>query len=70
MITELLKVDELFHNFLKTCNRLVKWNGYVMIQVFVLYEKMLAKWQRRKMRKINDKMENIISGFNMISSWF
>ena len=39
--------------------RLVKWNYYVVIQVFVLYENMLAKWQKMENGKINDKMENI-----------
>ena len=32
--------------FLQIKIRLVKWNYYVMIQVFVLHENMLAKWQR------------------------
>ena len=35
------------------------WNYYVVIQVFVLYENMLAKWQKMENGKINDKMENI-----------
>ena len=26
----------------------MKWNDYVMIQIFVLRENMLAKWERRK----------------------
>ena len=30
---------------------LVKWNDYVMLQVFVLHENMPAKWQRRKNEK-------------------
>ena len=34
----------------------MKWNDYVMVQVYILHKNMLAKWQRR-----NDKMENIIS---------
>ena len=28
--------------------RLVKWNNYIMVQVFFLNENMPAKWQRRK----------------------
>ena len=47
--------------FLQIKIRLVKWNYYVMIQVFVLYENMLAKWQKMKNGKINNKMENITS---------
>ena len=45
------------------------------MQAFVLHENMFAKWQRRKNGKIDDKMENITSGwffcigFN-ISPWF
>ena len=34
--------------FLQIKIRLLKWNKYVMIQVFVLYKNMLAKWQRMK----------------------
>ena len=37
----------------------MKWNDYVVIQVFVLYEYMLAKWQKMENGKNNDKMENI-----------
>ena len=39
----------------------MKWNYYVMIIVFVLHENILAKWQIWKIRKINDKMEDITS---------
>ena len=55
--------------FLQIKIRFVKWNNYVMIQVFILYENMLAKWQRRKMGKINYKMENTTSGWFFLH-WF
>ena len=31
--------------------RLVKWNDYVMIQVFIVHENMPMKWERRKTGK-------------------
>ena len=34
--------------FLKIKIKLVKRDNYVMIQVFVLHENILAKWQRRE----------------------
>ena len=40
-----------------------------MIQVFFLHENILAKWQRRKNGKINDKMENTTSG-RFFLHWF
>ena len=50
--------------------RLVKWNNYIMVQVFFLDENMPAKWQRRKNgKKINDKMENTTSGCFFLR-WF
>ena len=49
--------------------RLVEYNHYVMIQVFVLHENMLRNGRERKMEKINDKMENITSG-RFFLSWF
>ena len=45
----------------------VKCNHYLMIQVFVLHENMLAKWQRKKNGKINDKMKGITSGWFFLS---
>ena len=42
---------------------------YVVIPVSALHEYMLAKWQTRKMGKINDKIENIISGWFFVH-WF
>ena len=40
-----------------------------MIQVFILHENMLAKWQRRKNGKINDNIENMTSGWFFLR-WF
>ena len=56
-----------FHSSLKTRSeyfflqikvRLVNWNNYLMIKVFVLYGSMLREGE---MGKINVKMENITS---------
>ena len=56
--------------FLQIKKRLVKWNTYVITQVFFLNENMLAKWLRRKNgKKINDKMENATSGWFFLG-WF
>ena len=61
--------------FLQIKIRLVKWNNYVMIQVFFLHETCLRNDREGKMGKVNDKMENIQDGsfcvgFSMISPWF
>ena len=55
--------------FLQIKIKLVKWNDYVIIQVFVLHENILAKWQKRKMGKITDKTDNITSRWFFLS-WF
>ena len=44
--------NELFHNCLKTCNKV--WEEESLCNdtsFFVLHEKMLAKWQRKKNEK-------------------
>ena len=46
-MNELLKNSPMTF-FLQIKIRLVKWDNYVMIQVFVLHENMLAKWQKKK----------------------
>ena len=55
--------------FLQIKLRLVRCNYYLMIQVFFLHENILAKWQRKKNGKINDKLESITSGWFFLS-WF
>ena len=52
--------------FLQVKIRIVKWNNYIMIQVFVLYENMLAKWQRMKNGK--NKWKNGEHKFRMVLS--
>ena len=55
--------------FLQIKLSLVKCNHYLMIQVFVLHENMLMKWQRKKNGKINDQLDSITSGLFFLS-WF
>ena len=47
----------------------MKWNNYVMIQVFVSYENMLATCGKWKTGKINEKIENATSKWFFLR-WF
>ena len=67
MLQQHAKVGETMTFFLQIKLKLVKCNHYLMIQVFVLHENMLAKWQRKKNGKINDKMKSITSGWFFLS---
>ena len=69
MLQQHAKMGEPMTFFLQVKLRLVKCNNYLMIQVFDLHENMLAKWQRKKNGRINDKMESITSGW-FFRSWF
>ena len=64
-----ITVQMLMTFFLQIKIRLLKWNDYVMIQVFVLHESMLVKRQRRKNGENNDKMESITLGW-FFQRWF
>ena len=64
-------MSDLFKNssmtfFLQIKIRRMKWDDYVMIQVFALHENMLAKWQRRKNGK--NKLQNGEYNLRMVVS--
>ena len=67
MLQQHAKMGETMTFFLQIRLGLVKCNHYLMIQVFVFYENILAEWERKKNGKINDKMESITSGWFFLS---
>ena len=67
MITELLKMNELPHNCLKTCNKACEMEWLCNDKSFYL-----QNGREGKMRKVNDKMENnfrmVLSA--LVSAWY